>query len=172
MLGVTILAGMLAVGMVACDDDDEDTNGDGGTPTESADTTTEPSDTTPEATTAAGETPGGEGDFTTLVVTEHPTHGSIVTTFDGYTVYTFDNDTGGTSSCTADCATTWPPLPTAGEASGGEGVPGEVATITRDDGLVQVTLDGKPLYMYSGDASPGDANGDGVGGVWHIVPAQ
>jgi len=29
------------------------------------------------------------------------------------------------------------------------------------------TVDGKLLFHYSGDTAPGDATGDGLGGVWH-----
>lgn len=34
--------------------------------------------------------------------------------------------------------------------------------------------DGRPTYFYAGDTAPGDAKGDGAGGVWHLatpVPA-
>jgi predicted lipoprotein with Yx(FWY)xxD motif len=169
---------IFAFAFVACGDDDDNGDNGGDTPAPAATTpaggetpmTTPAGGETPMTTPAAGETPGGQpGGFSTLVATDDPESGTILTTFDGYTVYTFDNDTAGTSTCTADCASTWPPLPVAGEATGGEGVPGEVSTISRDDGLTQVTYDGKPLYMYSGDPSPGDTNGDGIGGVWHIV---
>ena len=36
---------------------------------------------------------------------------------------------------------------------------------------MQVTLDGHPLYHFSGDAAAGDTNGNGIGGIWHVVPA-
>jgi hypothetical protein len=26
-----------------------------------------------------------------------------------------------------------------------------------------------PLYYYSGDKKPGDANGQGIGGVWFVL---
>ncbi|HGG05709.1 MAG TPA: hypothetical protein ENK28_09650 [Aliiroseovarius sp.] len=28
---------------------------------------------------------------------------------------------------------------------------------------------GQPLYLYAGDSKPGDINGDGVAGVWHLA---
>ena len=28
--------------------------------------------------------------------------------------------------------------------------------------------DGRALYFYAGDTAPGDAKGDGLGGVWHV----
>jgi predicted lipoprotein with Yx(FWY)xxD motif len=46
------------------------------------------------------------------------------------------------------------------------------ASATRDDGDEQVTVDGWPLYFFSGDVSPGDTNGQGVGDVWYVVGAD
>jgi predicted lipoprotein with Yx(FWY)xxD motif len=44
-----------------------------------------------------------------------------------------------------------------------------LGTIDRPDGSVQATYDGFPLYYFAGDAAPGDANGESVGGVWFIA---
>ncbi len=33
----------------------------------------------------------------------------------------------------------------------------------------QWTVKGKPLYFFAGDTKVGDRNGDGSGGVWHVV---
>jgi predicted lipoprotein with Yx(FWY)xxD motif len=38
-------------------------------------------------------------------------------------------------------------------------VTGTLATITRDDGSLQVTYNGLPLYFFSGDQAAGDAKG-------------
>jgi predicted lipoprotein with Yx(FWY)xxD motif len=98
--------------------------------------------------------------------------GSALAGEDGVTLYTFDNDTTpGTSACTGDCATNWPPFTVdeGEQATAGEGVTGEIGTITRDDGSTQVTYNDKPLYYFSGDSAAGDSNGDGVGGIWHIA---
>ena len=32
-----------------------------------------------------------------------------------------------------------------------------------------MTVDGWPLYFFSGDSAPGDTNGQGVGDVWYVV---
>jgi predicted lipoprotein with Yx(FWY)xxD motif len=48
-------------------------------------------------------------------------------------------------------------------------VPGTIGVITRTDGTQQVTLDGHPLYHFSGDKAAGDTNGNGFGGIWHVV---
>jgi hypothetical protein len=46
-----------------------------------------------------------------------------------------------------------------------------VGTVTRADGSRQLTLDGWPLYEYSGDLSAGETNGQGVDGTWYAVTA-
>jgi hypothetical protein len=47
-------------------------------------------------------------------------------------------------------------------------------TATRPDGKPQVTYNGHPLYLFSGDQNPGDANGQGstaFGGSWFALNA-
>jgi predicted lipoprotein with Yx(FWY)xxD motif len=87
----------------------------------------------------------------------------LVAGSNGFTVYTFSQDTkdSGKSACTGDCAVKWPPLTVAAGATpaGGTGVTGKLATITRDDGTLQVTYNGLPLYFFQGDSAAGDANG-------------
>ena len=80
------------------------------------------------------------------------------------TLYTFDKDSAVTSTCYGDCAVNWPPyLADAGATMDG------LTVIARNDGTQQWAKDGAPLYFWIGDAAPGDTNGDGVGGVWHIA---
>jgi predicted lipoprotein with Yx(FWY)xxD motif len=89
----------------------------------------------------------------------------------GLTLYTLAKDSPGHSTCTGSCASIWPPLTLSssqGSPVAGPGVSG-LGTLTRPDGTVQVTYQGMPLYTYTGDHAPGDANGEGVGGVWHVV---
>ena len=88
----------------------------------------------------------------------------LVAGSNGMTVYTFTKDVkdSGTSACTAACLTKWPALtvPTGASPSAGDGVTGKLATITRaDNGALQVTYNGLPLYFFSGDFAAGDANG-------------
>ncbi|MEP7291348.1 MAG: hypothetical protein ABI835_06170 [Chloroflexota bacterium] len=89
----------------------------------------------------------------------------------GKSLYTFDHDEAGVSNCSGNCLEAWPAL-TVGEYTrlvGGAGVDGEFGTLTRDDGDIQVTYNGWPLYFYDEDAAPGDTSGDGVGDVWHLA---
>jgi predicted lipoprotein with Yx(FWY)xxD motif len=97
--------------------------------------------------------------------------GSALAGEGGMTLYTFDNDTNGESSCYEGCVTNWLPfvVDEGQEATAGEGVTGDIGTTARTDGTTQVTYDGAPLYYFSGDSAAGDANGDGVGEVWHIA---
>jgi predicted lipoprotein with Yx(FWY)xxD motif len=85
------------------------------------------------------------------------------------TVYTFSSDTAGVSNCTGSCATIWPAVtvPAGQTPTGGAGVTGTLATITRADGTVQVTYKGLPLYFFHKDAKPGDTNGHYTN--WNLV---
>ena len=81
----------------------------------------------------------------------------------GLTVYIFTKDVkdSGKSVCSGGCLVTWPALgvPAGATPSGGSGVTGKLGTITRDDGALQVTYNGLPLYFFKNDQAPGDANG-------------
>src|SRR5262249_39800511 len=99
--------------------------------------------------------------------------GNFLVTADGRTLYTFKNDTEGVSNCKDDCAKNWPPF-TVGEKTklvAGTGAAGELATITLDDGKLQVTYKGMPLYLWKDDKLPGDPTGQGVGDVWFVAAA-
>jgi predicted lipoprotein with Yx(FWY)xxD motif len=81
-----------------------------------------------------------------------------------FTVYIFTKDVkdSGKSACTGGCLETWPALTVAaGETpTAGAGVTGTLGTITRvDDGSLQVTYNGLPLYFFKNDQAPGDSNG-------------
>jgi len=95
---------------------------------------------------------------------------TVLTNAQGSTLYWFAPDTASKSNCTGSCAQIWPPEK--GPATAAAGVSGTLGTITRSDGTVQATYDGHPLYTYTADSAPGQANGNGVnanGGVWHEV---
>ncbi|MFT7559713.1 MAG: CxxC motif-containing protein (DUF1111 family)/predicted lipoprotein with Yx(FWY)xxD motif [Flavobacteriales bacterium] len=84
----------------------------------------------------------------------------------GFSLYTFDNDSNGESSCYTGCEDNWPPvLVTDGRVNGTN----NLGTTDRNDGSVQATYNGMPLYFFKDDIVAGDKNGDGAGNVWHIV---
>lgn len=85
-------------------------------------------------------------------------------------LYTSDTQSSGTSTCTADCLTQWPPLIVTGTPQAGNGVDASLlGTITRDDGTLQATYNGWPLYTYARDTGPGTTSGQGMGGAWFLL---
>ncbi|AJE43193.1 hypothetical protein [Streptomyces nodosus] len=88
-------------------------------------------------------------------------------------LYRFDKDTAqpSQSNCNDDCAVQWPPVTI--KEGGNVYLAGvdqkDVGAIRRQDGQVQLTVGGWPVYRFSGDSRPGDLNGQGVGGTWFAV---
>ena len=128
-------------------------------------------------------TPGGEGIGmetmeeesmgTTVAVAENEEYGSFLVDSEGMSLYLFTNDTENTSNCYDDCATNWPPLLTEGDPVAGEGVDESLlGTTERDDGSLQVTYSGWPLYYFAADEAAGDTTGQGVGGVWYLLTPE
>ncbi len=116
------------------------------------------------ASTASGQASGAALKTATI------SGATVLTNAGGFTLYWFAPDTATTSNCNGSCAQIWPPVK--GPVTVATGVTGKVGTISRADGTVQATYDGHPLYTYTADTSPGQANGNGVnssGGVWHEV---
>jgi predicted lipoprotein with Yx(FWY)xxD motif len=142
-------------------------------PTE-APATESPAATEPPAATEAPATEAGVPvtGAATVNVAEVGTFGQALVDGEGRSLYLFTNDTqnSGASSCEGECLVNWPPLFTNGDAVAGEGVDeAMLGTITLPDGTTQVTYNGWPLYYYIDDTAAGDANGQGVGGVWFLV---
>jgi len=97
--------------------------------------------------------------------------GSLILAESGLSLYTFDNDTAGTSNCAgaagdnSTCAGIWPPL----LASDGAAASGNFSLVARGDGTNQWAYNQRPLYTYINDVSQGDVMGDGIGGTWHLA---
>lgn len=103
----------------------------------------------------------------------------------GRSLYVFDADTNGTSTCYDDgtyhCSKAWPPLLAHSDVKAGEGVSTSLLkTVKRDDGTVQVTYNGLPLYTFNGyhlgnapdapaDTKPGDVHGQSYIGYWWVL---
>jgi len=126
--------------------------------------------TTASSTTTTASTPAVVGVATVA------SHGTVLVTAKGDTLYTYTPDGTGPSTCSGACATAWPPLTVpAGTTTptAGSGVPAaDLGTVARSDGSLQVTFQKKPLYTFAGDTAPGKAAGQGVGGVWFVVPVS
>jgi len=136
---------------------------------------------TPAATSAATKAaaspaaqatqPATGGAATTFMIAD-TSLGKVLTDDKGMTLYTFKNDVAGNgkSACAGQCLVDWPALTVAsGAPSKPAGATGDVALITRDDGAMQVTYNGLPLYRFISDKAPGDTKGEGVGGIWFVA---
>jgi predicted lipoprotein with Yx(FWY)xxD motif len=119
----------------------------------------------------SGGSAGGGGAGGEVATTSVQGIGSVLVGTNGLTLYHLSTETGGSIQCTGQCAGVWPPFLEASASlpAEGAGVTGTLGTVTRPDGKVQVTYDGMPLYTYSGDSKPGQANGQGIQGVWFAV---
>jgi predicted lipoprotein with Yx(FWY)xxD motif len=128
------------------------------------------STTTTKGTTASSAAPAAAP---TIKTATNAKFGTILVDGQGRTLYTLTNN-GKAVACTSTaCTAIWPPLllPSGqNSVTAGPGV-SNVATVSANGGQ-QVTFNGTPLYRFSGDASAGSANGDGInsfGGIWHVV---
>ena len=74
----------------------------------------------------------------------------------GLTLYTYEADTPGKSTCTSDCARDWPPALAPAKPQ----LFGPWSVITREDGDRQWAYKGKPLYTSSKDIDPGSWYGN------------
>ena len=165
--------------LAACGDDDDDAADEA-----TAEATAEAPAATDATTGTTASDRAGYGDDP--VATEAPAGGEgvvaltdtglgqIVADAGGMSLYMFMPDNAGAPTCTADCASAWPPLTVADGASvtGGEGIDAAMlGTATHPEAGTQVTYNGWPLYYFANDAAPGDTNGNGQGGVWYVIDA-
>jgi predicted lipoprotein with Yx(FWY)xxD motif len=102
--------------------------------------------------------------------------GNILVDTHGRTLYLFKKDSGSASTCTGACATFWPRRIAPGAPTSGTGANASlVGTTNRQDGTAQVSYNGHPVYLYGGDHSPGDTNGQGVvafGAGWFALSSS
>lgn len=99
------------------------------------------------------------------VIAQGTAIGSVLADANGMTLYTFDKDSQGISKCYGPCEKKWPPLQSKAEID-----EMDFSTVSRKDGSLQIRYKNQPLYLWVGDKKPGDTTGDGIKGVWHIVP--
>lgn len=99
-------------------------------------------------------------------------YGRILFDGRGFVLYAFTHDPPGRSACGGECAKKWPPYIVSGRLAAGPGAKGALlGTTRRDDGNLQATYAGRPLYYFVGDKKPGQILCQGVsafGGVWLV----
>lgn len=93
--------------------------------------------------------------------------GSALAGENGLTLYIHNQEGTGDIVCTEGCLDNWPPL--TGPVDAGDADAALLGTVTRPDGIEQVTYNGFPLYYFVGDAAEGEATGEGLNGVWFIA---
>jgi len=125
-----------------------------------------------QAPSSTSPAPAASGGVT--VSTKHSKLGTILAAGPKrMTVYLFEADTGSASACSGTCAKAWPPVTTAGEPkASGSAVAADLGTITRPEGVKQVTYKGHPLYYFEKDGDAGDAYGQGskaFGAGWYVL---
>jgi predicted lipoprotein with Yx(FWY)xxD motif len=119
----------------------------------------------------ATDTPAASGAVSLKTTKGDP--GTFLVDSSGRALYLFEADKGDKSTCNGACAAAWPPLTTDGAPKAGDGVQASLlGTTKRDDGKMEVTYDGHPLYYFANDTAPGDIKGQGVdafGAEWYVV---
>lgn len=138
---------------------------------------TTPIDDSPSAqvpTAAAPTSPSPTPAAPPVLTTASTSLGTVVVDGKGMTVYVFDADAPGatTSACKGACITHWPAVDSDSATPSVSGVSGTVATIMGNDGKLQVTLNGLPLYTFFGDKAAGDVTGQGLDKIWWVVGAN
>jgi predicted lipoprotein with Yx(FWY)xxD motif len=102
--------------------------------------------------------------------------GKFLVDAQGRTMYLFEADKSGTSTCSGACAAAWPPVTVSGSPQAGSGVDQALlGTVKRDDGTMQLTYNKHPLYYFAADTAAGQDHGQGskeFGAGWYVVNAQ
>jgi predicted lipoprotein with Yx(FWY)xxD motif len=104
---------------------------------------------------------------TSLVEIVHTPDGPVIANAAGMTLYVFVDDllTSAPSACVGDCHNDWPPAFARGSVRVAAGITGRIGTVDRFGQGRQLTMDGRPLYTFSGD-TPGELRGNGIGNIW------
>jgi predicted lipoprotein with Yx(FWY)xxD motif len=135
-------------------------------------------------TSAAQGTAASRG--TVVSVRKVPGIGTVLADRSGKTIYSPQQEANGKIVCTGSCLTFWFPVRVAAgsDLRAPSSVTGALGMVHRPGGVTQLTYNGKPLYTFRLDQTPGQAHGndftDKFGGTaftWHALttsgtPAQ
>ena len=105
--------------------------------------------------------------------------GTVLTNQSGRTLYTPEQEANGSIKCTGSCLSFWFPVTMAQGTTphAASGLTGKLGSVKRpDNGDLQVTYNGAPLYTFRLDSAVGQAHGnnftDSFGGqtfLWHVA---
>ena len=107
--------------------------------------------------------------FYSVMIGTNQKLGNYLVDSSGRTLYYFTKDSAGQSACTGECIQIWPAFNAGSIVVPSAVNPSDFGSITRPDGTVPTTFKGYPLYYFAKDSKPGDANGQGVRGIWFVV---
>jgi predicted lipoprotein with Yx(FWY)xxD motif len=112
----------------------------------------------------------------TVVAMRKTALGTVLVDARGRTLYLFEKDRNGVSSCSAACLAYWPALTSIGTPRAGNGVHQSLLKLARaHNGARQVTYAGHPLYTFVGDKRAGQTTGEGLhnfGAEWYALAAS
>jgi predicted lipoprotein with Yx(FWY)xxD motif len=102
--------------------------------------------------------------------------GTILVDSRGHTLYLFEKDRNGISTCNTACMSYWPALTSRGTPHAGKGVQQSLLRLGRaHNGVRQVTYAGHPVYTFVGDKRAGQTAGEGLsnfGADWYALSAS
>lgn len=107
----------------------------------------------------------------TVNIKTHQGIGSFLVDGKGMTLYLFKKDAPNKSVCSAanGCIEKWPVFFAEKVTAGAALKPTDFGTITREDGKMQTTYKGQPLYYYAKDKAVDNIYGQGLNNVWYVV---
>ena len=122
---------------------------------------------------ASSSSSAGSAVIKTATDTINGTSQTILTNAQGMTLYYFKPDTATTAACTGGCVSTWSPLlfQGSGTPTSATSLSGTLSAVNAGNGM-QIEYNGHPLYLFSGDSSAGQTNGEGVGGQWFVATSD
>jgi len=135
----------------------------------------------PSSGSASASSAGTASSAVTVSATNVPGVGTVLVNGQGRTLYLLTSEKGGKITCTDSngCAKLWPEtiLPNGTTAAkAGSGVMSSLlGTVKEDNGSLEVTYNGWPLYTFAGDSGPGVAHGQGItsfGGTWYVLSSS
>jgi predicted lipoprotein with Yx(FWY)xxD motif len=126
---------------------------------------------------SAGDPAPGGSDSATVSISTVDGVGEVLVDGDGAALYAADQETGGMVLCTDACASIWDPLTVSGDnPTAADGLGAKLGVVKRPDGARQVTFDGRLLYRFVEDGSPGTVTGNGFADTfdgqpftWHVA---
>lgn len=95
----------------------------------------------------------------TVAVKDVPDVGAALVDGAGKTVYFSDQEADGTIKCSGDCLGFWIPVPGDAKTTASAAVKGLAVLHRSDNGMDQLTYQGKPLYTFKLDNGPEQHNG-------------